>query len=139
VPNRNMDGPYSNMPAGSGYLTPALQACAAAWQANNNGYGANGTGQRSYNGRLWHVGNYGHALGNLLVPPNSQYPYCQFYTDNGDIDSAAINGLSSFHSGGANVAFADGSVRFLKNSVAYSVLWSLGSRAQDDVVSSDQY
>jgi len=42
-------------------------------------------------------------------------------------------------SGGANACFADGSVRFLKNSVAYNILWSLGSRAQDDVVSSDQY
>ena len=139
VPNRNMDGPFSNMPAGAGYLTPALQACSTAWQANSSGFGANGTGQRSWNGRLWHVGNYGHALGNLVVPPNSPYPYCQFWTDNGDFDSAGINGLSSYHSGGANVCFADGSVRFLKNSVAYNVLWSLGSRAQDDVVSADQY
>ena len=138
VPNRNMDGPFSNMPAGAGYLTPALQACAAAWQSkSDSGYGTNG--QRSWNGRLWHHGNYGHAFGNLLVPPNSQYPYCQFYDSNGDFDSAGINGLSSFHSGGANVAFADGSVRFLKNSVAYNVLWALGSRAQEDVVSSDQY
>ncbi len=138
VPNRNMDAPLANMPAGAGYLTTALQACSAAWISKSaSGYGTNG--QRSWNGRLWHIGNYGHAFGNTLVPPNSQYPYCQFYDSNGDFDSAGINGLSSFHSGGANVCFADGSVRFLKNSVAYGVLWSLGSRDQGDVVSSDSY
>ncbi|AMV39089.1 DUF1559 domain-containing protein [Planctomyces sp. SH-PL62] len=138
VPNRNMDAPTANMPAGGGYLTNALQACSQAWISRSaGGYGTNG--QRSWNGRMWHVGNYGHALGNLLVPPNSQYPYCQFYDSNGDFDSAGINGLSSFHPGGANVCFGDGSVRFLKNSVSWPVLWAIGSRAQGETVSSDSY
>ncbi len=34
---------------------------------------------------------------------------------------------------------ADGSVRFLKSSVAWNTLWALGSRAQGEVVSSDSY
>jgi prepilin-type N-terminal cleavage/methylation domain-containing protein/prepilin-type processing-associated H-X9-DG protein len=138
VPNRNMDGPYSNMPAGAAYLTPALQMCAQTWQArDNSSYGTNG--QRSWNGRFWFVGQYGHAMGNLLVPPNSSYPYCQFWDSNGDFDSAGICGLSSFHTGGANVCFADGSVRFIKSSIAWNVLWALGSRDQGETVSSDQY
>jgi prepilin-type N-terminal cleavage/methylation domain-containing protein/prepilin-type processing-associated H-X9-DG protein len=138
VPNRNMDGPYSNMPAGAAYLVPALQLCAQAWQSGAaTDYGTNG--QRSWNGRLWHIGNYGHALGNTLVPPNSQYPYCQFWEGNGDFDSAGINGLSSYHPGGANVCMADGSVRFLKNGVGWTILWGLGSRDQGETISSDAY
>jgi len=142
VSNGDMDGPLSNMPAGSGYLTPALQACSVAWQTKNyTAYGVNG--QRSWNGRLWHHGIYGHSLGNLVVPPNSPYPYCQFWQSNRldsfDFDSGGIVGLSSFHSNGANACFADGSVRFIKNSIAYNVLWSLGSRAQDDMAGADQY
>ena len=34
---------------------------------------------------------------------------------------------------------ADGSVRFLKNSVNQLTLWGLGSRAQGEVISSDSY
>jgi prepilin-type N-terminal cleavage/methylation domain-containing protein/prepilin-type processing-associated H-X9-DG protein len=137
-PNRNMDCPCANMPLGGPNVVPALQQCAQTWRAHNNtGYGTNG--QRSWNGRFWHVGEYGHALGNVVVPPNSAYPYCQFWDTNGDWDSAGICGLTSFHSGGANVCFTDGSVRFIKDSIAWNVLWSLGSRDQGETVSSDQY
>jgi prepilin-type N-terminal cleavage/methylation domain-containing protein/prepilin-type processing-associated H-X9-DG protein len=135
--DRNMVSPNSNMPAGAPYLLTALNACAASWQSKTGGYGTNG--QRSWNGRMWHVGNYGHALGNLLVPPNSNFPYCQFWDTNGDFDSAGIVGLTSYHSGGANVAMADGSVKFLKSSTAYTVLWALGSRDQGETLSSDSY
>jgi prepilin-type N-terminal cleavage/methylation domain-containing protein/prepilin-type processing-associated H-X9-DG protein len=137
APNRNMDCPNANMPTGAPFLLTALQACAASWQSKTGGYGTNG--QRSWNGRMWHVGNYGHALGNLLVPPNSQYPYCQFWDTNSDFDSAGIVGLTSFHPGGANVAMADGSVRFLKSSTAYTIIWALGSRDQGEAISSDSY
>jgi hypothetical protein len=49
---------------------------------------------------MWHTGMYGHTLGNLLVPPNSTYPYCQFWDTNSDWDSGGICGLTSFHPGG---------------------------------------
>jgi len=136
--DRNMISPNANMPYGGGGLTTALQQCSATWLAKNNtSYGTNG--QRSWNGRMWHVGNYGHALGNMLVPPNSQYPYCQFWDTNGDFDSGGINGLTSYHPGGANVAMCDGSVRYLKSSTAYTVMWALGSRNQGEPLSGDSY
>jgi prepilin-type processing-associated H-X9-DG protein len=47
--------------------------------------------------------------------------------------------LSSHHPGGANVLIADGSVRFLKDSTNLPVIWSLGSRAQGEVLSADAY
>jgi prepilin-type N-terminal cleavage/methylation domain-containing protein/prepilin-type processing-associated H-X9-DG protein len=46
---------------------------------------------------------------------------------------------SSNHPGGVNVAFADGSVHFIKNSVAPNTWWALGSRNLGEVISSDQY
>ena len=46
---------------------------------------------------------------------------------------------SSNHPGGVNVCFADGSVHFIKNTVAPNTWWALGSRNLGEVVSSDQY
>jgi len=45
----------------------------------------------------------------------------------------------SLHPGGVNFAFADGSVKFIKNSVAWSTYRSLGTRAGGEVVSADSY
>jgi len=50
-----------------------------------------------------------------------------------------VGGLSSRHPGGANFAFGDGSVRFLKNSISPGVLNLLASRADGEIVSSDQF
>ncbi|SIO65736.1 prepilin-type N-terminal cleavage/methylation domain-containing protein/prepilin-type processing-associated H-X9-DG domain-containing protein [Singulisphaera sp. GP187] len=47
--------------------------------------------------------------------------------------------FGSFHSGGANFAFADGSVHFLKDSVNLNVYRALSTRDQGEVISSDQY
>jgi prepilin-type N-terminal cleavage/methylation domain-containing protein/prepilin-type processing-associated H-X9-DG protein len=45
----------------------------------------------------------------------------------------------SNHPGGVNVAFADGSVHFIKNTVAPNTWWALGSRGLGEVISSDSY
>ncbi len=50
-----------------------------------------------------------------------------------------ILSASSNHPGGVNVAFCDGSVKFLKNSVSLNVWWALGSRNQGEVLSADAY
>jgi prepilin-type processing-associated H-X9-DG protein len=46
---------------------------------------------------------------------------------------------SSNHPGGVNVGMADGSVRFIKNSVNVQTWWALGSRNLGEVISSDSY
>jgi prepilin-type processing-associated H-X9-DG protein len=50
-----------------------------------------------------------------------------------------VYSLSSRHSGGANVLFCDGSVKFLKDSTALQTIWALGSRAGSEVLSADSF
>ena len=47
--------------------------------------------------------------------------------------------IYSFHPGGANVVFADGSVRFLNESIPIKVLAALVTRAGGEVVSGCEY
>ena len=135
--SRDMVIPTANMPLGGGDMQLALNQCSQLWQSKTGGFGTNG--QRSWNGRMWHLGLYGHTLGNLLVPPNSGYPYCEFWSTNADWDAGGIIGLTSFHSGGANVLMADGSARFIKSTIAWPSLWAIGSIAQSETVSADTY
>jgi prepilin-type processing-associated H-X9-DG protein len=116
----------------------SLGQCAQSWQSKSGSFGTNG--QRSWNGSFWALGLYSYSLGNLVVPPNSSYPYCEFWSTNSDWDAGAFCGLTSFHPGGANVIMADGSVTFLKSSVAWNTLWAIGSRrGQGEVLSADGY
>ncbi len=49
------------------------------------------------------------------------------------------DGFWSKHPGGRNFGFGDGTVRFLKNSIAPEVLTALGSRNGGEIVGADQY
>ena len=53
--------------------------------------------------------------------------------------SYANKGFKSFHPGGVNFLFADGSVKFLKNSINRVTYAALGSKAGGEVVSADAY
>ena len=53
--------------------------------------------------------------------------------------SYASKGAKSKHPGGANFLFGDGSVHFLKNSIALTTYCALGSRNGGEVVSSSAY
>ncbi len=46
---------------------------------------------------------------------------------------------TSNHSGGVNVGFTDGSVKFIKDSISLPTWWALGSRKMAEVISSDAY
>ncbi len=127
--------PLLNMPLGGSGLNTWLVSCAGAAPVP-------GSSSKQWNnlGNYWCQGLFGDTLGNLLAPPNSNYPNCAVYSYGGENDgSYGSYSLSSYHSGGANVGFADGSVRFLKSTVNQVTLWGLGSRAQGEVISSDSY
>jgi len=73
--------------------------------------------------------NYGH-----VYTPNSKFPDC----GDGTI-AAAFMAARSWHSGGVNVCFIDGSVHFLKDTVNPTPWAALGTKGGGEVLSSDQY
>jgi prepilin-type processing-associated H-X9-DG protein len=46
---------------------------------------------------------------------------------------------SSFHPGGVNCCMADGSVKFIKNTINTATWWALGTKANGEVISADAY
>jgi prepilin-type N-terminal cleavage/methylation domain-containing protein/prepilin-type processing-associated H-X9-DG protein len=75
------------------------------------------------------IGFYSHT-----IAPNAR----QF--DCGDSGIVAGHGAArSYHSGGVNVCFADGSVHFIKNSINKTTWGALGTRTGNEVLSSDAY
>jgi prepilin-type processing-associated H-X9-DG protein len=128
-------GPLMNMPMGGAFLNTWLQGCAGA-ATSTVGSSNNWSGL----GQFWCQGLFGDTVGSILTAPNSNYPNCAVYQYGGDNDGSYGNyGLSSYHAGGANVAMADGSVRFLKATTNQVTIWQLASRAQGEVISSDSY
>jgi prepilin-type N-terminal cleavage/methylation domain-containing protein/prepilin-type processing-associated H-X9-DG protein len=89
-------------------------------------------------GEAWGLGLPSYSLGNLLVPPNPKTPNCNVASTNA-VNQPGVYGLSSYHTGGANVVMADGSVKFLMDSVAPPIVWALGSRAGGEIISADSY
>ena len=141
VPWTGADGDWgssASMPTGAVAFQQWIQNCAGVAPTSTQGDN-NWETNMSYLGRAWHQGMFGWSLGNTLLAPNPQYPNCRDCSWDGDWDCPGMYGMSSYHPGGGNVAFADGSVRFLKSSTSQTVVWALGSRAQGEVISSDSY
>ncbi len=53
--------------------------------------------------------------------------------------TGAMITATSNHSGGVNVCMTDGSVRFVKDSIAPVTWWAIGTKAGEEVISSDSY
>jgi prepilin-type processing-associated H-X9-DG protein/prepilin-type N-terminal cleavage/methylation domain-containing protein len=120
-----------SMPAGSANFLKWLPLCAKM-------IGSNRTTQTVSLGEAWSIGLPGYSMGNIILGPNPKYPNCSSGNST-SINNPGILTLSSMHPGGANVLMADGSVRFLKDSVNVNTVWALGSRAQGEIVSADAY
>jgi prepilin-type N-terminal cleavage/methylation domain-containing protein/prepilin-type processing-associated H-X9-DG protein len=68
------------------------------------------------------------------VPPN----YKGYDCGNLDITASHVAARSS-HTGGVNVAFADGSVHFINNNIAFPTWQALGTRSNGDLTDGSQY
>ncbi|WP_250846884.1 DUF1559 domain-containing protein [Aquisphaera insulae] len=127
-------------------VTPAGASKLDLYQACNalNTTGLTGDDkQNSYGGRTWATGWYQATRYTHILPPNSKS--CVYNVNNAvNLISATNNGAtattaSSRHPGGVNVLMADGSVRFIKGSVAAPTWWALGSTGGGEVISADGF
>lgn len=73
---------------------------------------------------------------NHVMTPNT---WGCLYGINGETNGNGAVPPSSRHPGGVNVVMADGSVRFVKDSVNNTTWWALGSRNGGEIVSADSY
>jgi prepilin-type processing-associated H-X9-DG protein len=112
-------------------INTALSACDTAWQK--------GTGLDSQHGRDWAHGAIAQTLFNTIVPPNSKlhgWAHCS------NLSSSVVGVFSnaaSAHPGGVNTLMTDGSVRFVKDSVAQITWWALGTRANGEVLDASSF
>jgi prepilin-type N-terminal cleavage/methylation domain-containing protein/prepilin-type processing-associated H-X9-DG protein len=113
-----------------------LQTCEQGYDAEN--------GKVNQKGFRWCENLGGFSLINTVVPPspgNYRFGWCALR--GGGTNSNASDGqyqnVNSNHPGGANVLFGDGSVHFLKSSIAIRTYWALGTRAGGEVLSADSY
>jgi prepilin-type N-terminal cleavage/methylation domain-containing protein/prepilin-type processing-associated H-X9-DG protein len=93
-------------------------------------------------GYRWGLGALGYSLFNTVVPPNGagKYQWNSCRTDCCDQAQAAhYVPATSNHAGGVNAMMADGSVRFIKNSVAWQTWWALGTRSTGEVIDATSF
>ena len=124
--------------SGTNYATavvPALNSCLAAWNNKSS------TNIVDYRGWRWAGGISGFTMFNTVQPPNdSQFPFngCRLACSPGcDMDNSTSYPATSAHSGGVNALMGDGSVRFIKNTIAKASWWAVGTRAGGEVVGAD--
>ncbi|WP_165069643.1 DUF1559 family PulG-like putative transporter [Paludisphaera rhizosphaerae] len=93
----------------------------------------NPTNTLSGMGSFWHLGlGRNGGIYTHIMTPNTW----NCVTNNQDMNGALLT-ASSRHAGGVNVLFVDGSVRFIKDSVALGPWWAIGTIANGEVFSSD--
>lgn len=111
---------------GDYYLTdPPISACANAHPGMPQLWGT-----VEWSGQRWADGNVFYTRYHHIQTPNR--PSCNFGRD--DFNGLAVVTASSRHPGGVNVAFGDGSVRFVQNAVDPKIWQALGTIAGREVV-----
>jgi prepilin-type processing-associated H-X9-DG protein len=106
-----------------------------------NPFAVQGSGNWSTNGAIsqgefWWDAHYETFIYNHVMPPNKWG--CDDANNNW-VNDAGASTASSRHAGGVNVLMADGSVKFIKDTVSTVTWWALGTRAGGEVISADAY
>ena len=116
-----------------------LQICNQTFQAGGSNL-ATGIYSAGYS---WALAGADSTYFTTIVPPNStqsNWASCRFGCQGcGTSPGANYANVSSLHPGGVNAGFADGSVRFIKNSINMLTWMQLGTKAGGEVISSDSY
>jgi prepilin-type N-terminal cleavage/methylation domain-containing protein/prepilin-type processing-associated H-X9-DG protein len=102
------------VPGGNDPTPAACDGMAGAWNPRR--------------GEQWINGHYGNTLYNHFYTPNFNKWDCGNGSHNKGLTAAR-----SMHAGGVNVLFADGSIRFINNSIDLNTWRALATRALGDV------
>jgi prepilin-type N-terminal cleavage/methylation domain-containing protein/prepilin-type processing-associated H-X9-DG protein len=123
-------------------LAAALQQCNDFWKTMTPG-STWPSGMKERSGWFWAIGGRSITLFNTVIPPNSStapWGLCEMTNCPSCVPTEAqFDNASSYHPGGANFTFADGSVKFLKTSISMPIYWALGTRDYGEVISSDSF
>ncbi len=122
----------------NGNLITALNLCTSAFKTGSADAGTISPD----NSVRWAWGAVGMTLFNTIVPPNStQYAWnsCRNTCVKCSPDDSSYSNSQSNHPGGCNFLMADGSVKFLKSTIALQTYLALGTRAGGEVISADAY
>jgi prepilin-type N-terminal cleavage/methylation domain-containing protein/prepilin-type processing-associated H-X9-DG protein len=124
--------PYVMAPTTNTYVNPMnyLNAC----KTSTAFYGADHKGQTWLNHFCGQGGGYSH-----IMTPNLNACYFSGNSLGGAQPDFTVVGASAYHPGGVNVAFLDGSVKFVKNSVSPTIWWAIATRSGGEVISADSY
>lgn len=87
----------------------------------------------SWGGGSWLFSGFGNTWYNHVHVPNSRVPDCACGSRMGVVNHTA-HAARSFHHGGVNAAFADGSVRFISGSIDLAVWRALGTIDGGEIV-----
>ena len=87
-------------------------------------------------GWRWGLGASGYSMFNCIQTPNDQPVPDRRLSENFQVggapwpDASFSIGAASNHPGGCNVLFADGSARFVKDSINRMTWWGLGTKGE---------
>ncbi len=110
-------------------INAAIVQCNTAWQS--------GGSFDNQKGRDWAHGCMTQTLFNTVVTPNKyKWTHC---SNTGSTTMAPFSNANSYHPGGVETMMTDGSVKFMKDSIAPNVWWGLGTRNGGEVISADSY
>jgi prepilin-type processing-associated H-X9-DG protein len=85
----------------------------------------------THSGQAWMYHAYAHTWYTHVLPPNSAIPDCSYRTG---VYSDAVVSARSRHPGGVHAALADGSVRFVNESIDLALWRALSTRAGGESV-----
>jgi prepilin-type N-terminal cleavage/methylation domain-containing protein/prepilin-type processing-associated H-X9-DG protein len=120
-------------------IVPALNLCTTAYKGAGN---PPSNVVSTWNGIRWGHGSVGISLFNTVVTPNSTlapWNSCRSTCPGCSPDESNFSNAQSNHPGGVNVLFADGSVKFIKDSINPQTWMALGTKANGEVITSDAY
>ena len=128
---RCLGSPSRPDPRSDYYLTaPSVEACAAAIVDR----APRMSNSVQWSGSRWGDGNMLYTRYNHIFRPNS--PSCNFVPDN-DYQGQTIVSASSRHPGGVHVLIADGSVRFVKETLQENIWKAMGTISGRELITLD--